>query len=58
MSQENVEIVRQIYQAFPAGGGEAGLPYLAPAAVLYPFPDWAGPSGHRGRDPSNDGSRR
>jgi ketosteroid isomerase-like protein len=50
MSQENVEIVRQIYQAFAAGGVEAALPFLAPNGALYPFPEWPGPSEYRGRD--------
>jgi ketosteroid isomerase-like protein len=50
MSQENVEVVRQIYQAFAAGGVEAALPYLAPNGVLYPFQEWPGPSEYRGRD--------
>ncbi len=50
MSQENVEIVRQIYQAFAAGGVEAALPYMAPDSVLYPFPEWPGPSEYHGRD--------
>ncbi len=50
MSQENVEIVRQIYQAFGAGGVEAALPYLASDSVLYPFAEWPESSEYRGRD--------
>ena len=50
MPQENLEIVRQIYQAFAAGGIEAALPYLAPNGVLHPFAEWPGPSEYRGRD--------
>ena len=50
MSQENVEIVRQIYQAFAADGVEAALPYMAPDSVLYPFPQWPGPSEYHSRD--------
>ena len=50
MPQENVEVVRRIYQAFAAGGVEAALPYLAPDGVLHPFPEWPETSDYRGRD--------
>ena len=50
MSQENVEIVRRVYEAFAAGGVEAALACFAPDIVLYTFPEWPGPSEYRGHD--------
>jgi ketosteroid isomerase-like protein len=50
MSEENVEIVRQGFDAFAVGGVEAALDSFAPDVVLYPFPEWPGPSEYRGHD--------
>ena len=50
MSQENVEIVRRAYEAFAAGGVEAVVASFAPDAVVYSYPEWAGPSEYRGHD--------
>ncbi len=50
MSQENVEIVRRVYETYAAGGVEAALPCFAPDIVLYTFPEWPGPSEYRGHE--------
>jgi ketosteroid isomerase-like protein len=50
MSQENVELVRQGFQAFAAGGVEEALAFFAPNVVLYAFPEWPGPSEYHGHD--------
>jgi ketosteroid isomerase-like protein len=50
MSEENVEVVRQGFDAFAAGGVEAALHSFAPDVVLYTFPEWPGPSEYRGHD--------
>jgi ketosteroid isomerase-like protein len=50
MSQENVEIVRRVFEEFNQGGVEAALPGFAPDIVSYPFREWPGPSEYRGHD--------
>ena len=50
MSQENVEVVRQVYERFAAGGVEAAQASFAPDLVLHAFPEWPGPSEYRGHD--------
>jgi ketosteroid isomerase-like protein len=50
MSQENVEIVRQAYKRFAAGGVEAAQASFARDVVFYAFPEWPGPSEYRGHD--------
>src|SRR5436189_2215126 len=50
MSQENVEVVRQGFEAFATGGVEAALASFAPDVVLYAFPEWPGPSEYRDHD--------
>jgi ketosteroid isomerase-like protein len=50
MSQENVEVVREAFEAFAAGGVQAALTSFAPDVVLYAFPEWPGPSEYRGHD--------
>ena len=50
MSRESVEIVRQAYEAFSAGGVEATRDFFAADAVLFSYPEWAGPSQYRGHD--------
>lgn len=50
MSQENVEVVRRLFDAYAAGGVEAALSFFAPSVVLHPYPEWPGPSEYRGHD--------
>jgi ketosteroid isomerase-like protein len=50
MSEENVELVRQGFQAFAAGGVEAMLAFVAPNVVTYAFTEWPGPSKYHGHD--------
>jgi ketosteroid isomerase-like protein len=55
MSQENVEVVRDTMNAYNGGGGvDAMLPFIHPAAVTYPFPEWIEEPVYRGRE----GTRR
>ena len=48
MSQENVEIVRRIFDAYAGGGIEAALPFYTPDVVMHPFPEWIEESEYRG----------
>jgi len=50
MSQENVELVRQDYKAFAAGGADATAPSFAPDAVHHAYPEWVTQSEYRGPD--------
>ena len=50
MSRENVEIVRQAYEAFAAGGVEATEPSFASDAVHHAYPEWVTQSEYRGPD--------
>ena|SRR5438067_3462146 len=50
MSQENVEIVRDAFQAFARGGIEALVEYATPDCVFYPDPSWMEQREYRGRD--------
>jgi ketosteroid isomerase-like protein len=50
MSKENVEIVRQAHEAFATGGAEATRMFMAPDLLLYPYPEWAGPTEYRGHE--------
>ena len=45
-----MEIVRRVFDACAAGGVEAVLGFFAPDVLLYPFPEWPGPSEYRGHD--------
>jgi len=50
MSQDNVERIRAMFEGFNRDGFEAALPYIAPDAVWYPFPEWPGPAEYHGLD--------
>ena len=50
MSEENVELVRKLFEAFNGGGVEAALRLLPPDVVWYPFPEWVEESEYRGYD--------
>ena len=50
MSQENVETVRRMFDAFAQGGIEALLAYFTPDGVFYPDPSWMEEPVYRGRD--------
>jgi ketosteroid isomerase-like protein len=50
MSQENLEVARAGIEALNSEGVEALLPYYAPDAVIYPFPEWVEASEYRGHD--------
>ena len=50
MSQENIEIVRQVHEAFAAGGAEATRAFFAPDVLFYSYPEWAGPAEYRGHE--------
>ena len=50
MSQENVAIVRQAYEAFAAGGVDATGPSFAPDAIHHAYPEWVTQSEYRGPD--------
>jgi ketosteroid isomerase-like protein len=54
MSQENVEIVRRLYDGFAVGGTEATLAVFAPDSVHYPFPEWFERSEYRGHEELKD----
>ena len=45
MSQENVEIVRQAYEAFAGGGVDATGRSFAPDADPHAYPEWVTQSG-------------
>jgi ketosteroid isomerase-like protein len=50
MSQENVEIVRNAFRAFAAGGTEAALSFFAPGFVWYVTDRWVEDSAYRGHE--------
>jgi ketosteroid isomerase-like protein len=50
VSQENVEIVRRMFDAYAQGGIEALLAYFTPDCVFYPDPSWMEEPVYRGRD--------
>jgi ketosteroid isomerase-like protein len=50
MSQENVEIVRDAFQAFTAAGVDAALSFVPPDVVWYPTDRWLDDSTYRGHD--------
>ena len=50
MSQENVEIVRAVYEAWNAGDMEALFAHFHPELVYHPRADEPDPSPHVGRD--------
>jgi ketosteroid isomerase-like protein len=50
MSQANVELVRQVWEAFSRGGVAAMIEYAAPDCVFYPDPNWIEEREYRGRD--------
>jgi ketosteroid isomerase-like protein len=50
MSEENVEIVRRMYELFNADGIEAALDLITPDAVWHPFPEWIEKSEYRGHE--------
>jgi ketosteroid isomerase-like protein len=50
VSQENVELVRNAFQSFSAGGIDAALPFFSPDVVRYPTDRWPEGSAYRGRD--------
>jgi len=50
MSQKNVEIVREAFQALSAGGIEAALSFFTTDCVWYPTDRWLDGSAYRGRD--------
>ena len=50
MSQGNVKLVREIFEAGGADSGEAVLPYVPADVVWHPPPDWIEDSDYRGHD--------
>jgi ketosteroid isomerase-like protein len=50
MSQENVEVARQVVEAFNRGGVAATAPFVARDLQVHPFPEWPGPPLYRGMD--------
>ena len=50
MSQENVEVVRAVYEAWNAGDMEALFAHFHPELVYHPRADEPDPSPHVGRD--------
>jgi ketosteroid isomerase-like protein len=50
VSQENVEIVRRVLDAYAQGGIEAMLPCFTPDCIFYPDPSWMEERVYRGRD--------
>jgi ketosteroid isomerase-like protein len=50
MSQENVEVVRNVFAAHRNHGIEAALPFLCADVVWDPGPDWIEDDAYRGRD--------
>jgi ketosteroid isomerase-like protein len=50
MSQENVELVRDAFQAFTAEGIDAALPFFPPDVVWHTTDRWLEGSAYRGRD--------
>src|SRR3954471_6968270 len=50
MSQENVEVARQLIEAFNREGVAATAPFVARDLEVHPFPEWPGPPLYRGMD--------
>jgi ketosteroid isomerase-like protein len=50
MSQENVEIVREAYEAFARGGSGAVLPFLDPELEWHDIPDQPEAAVHHGHE--------
>ena len=50
MSQENVEVVRGLFEAWNAGNMDAWSSFLAPDVVWRPPPDWPEPGPSTGRE--------
>jgi ketosteroid isomerase-like protein len=50
VSEENVELVRQAFDAYASGGVDALLRYATPDCVLDPDPAWTEDAECRGRD--------
>ncbi|HWW90801.1 MAG TPA: nuclear transport factor 2 family protein [Solirubrobacteraceae bacterium] len=50
MSQANVELVRDAFQAFATEGIEAALSFFSPDFVWYPTDRWLDASAYRGHD--------
>jgi ketosteroid isomerase-like protein len=40
MSQENVDLVARVFNAFNTGGTKATLPFYTPDIVIYAIPEW------------------
>ncbi len=50
MSQENVEIVKQVADAFAEKGVEGAIPFFTDDIVIYSIPGWPDDSEYRGHD--------
>ena len=50
MSQENVEIVRRAYAAYPENGVEGMAPFFTADHVTYSIPGWPDDSEYHGHD--------
>ena len=50
MSEENVEIVRQVAAAFAEKGAEGTIPFFTEDNVIYSIPEWPDDSEYRGHD--------
>ena len=50
MSEENVEIVRQVAAAFAEKGTEGTIPFFTEDNVIYSIPEWPDDSEYRGHD--------
>jgi ketosteroid isomerase-like protein len=50
VSQENVETLRQAFEAFASGGIEAVLAFCSTELVAYPFPEWMEMPVYHGHD--------
>jgi ketosteroid isomerase-like protein len=50
MSQDNVELVRKVFDAHAAGGIEAVLPFYASDVRMYPGPEWVEDPVYHGHD--------
>jgi hypothetical protein len=50
MSQDNVELVRRAYDAYPSNGVEGMAPFFTPDHVAYSIPGWPDDSEYHGHD--------
>ena len=50
MSEENVEVVRQVYAAFAERGVEGAIPFVTEDAVIYSIPEWPDDPEYHGHD--------